>query len=97
MKSDLQPEISFGNYFTYFQAYWILCCRREMIHQLDFYIYTKVLYSWLDVQCGKNKWEKKEFRWICVSTENGNELVDPINFIEQDFAYLLTTLKIVII
>ena len=54
MKSDLEPEISLGNYFTYFQAYWNLCHRREMIHQLDFYIYTKALYSWLDIQWGKN-------------------------------------------
>ena len=56
MKSDLQPEISFGDYFTYFQAYWNLCRRREMINQLDFYIYTKALYSWLDIQWEKNKW-----------------------------------------
>ena len=88
MKSDLQPEISFGNYFTYCQAYWNLCCRREMINQLEFYIYTKVLYSWLDIQCGKNKWDKKELLWICGNIENGNELVDPINFIERDFAYV---------
>ena len=54
MKSDLQPEVSFGEYFTYFQAYWNLCRRREIINQLDFYIYTKVLYSWFDIQ-----WEKK--------------------------------------
>ena len=53
-----------------------------MINQLEFYIYTKALYSWLDIQCGKNKWDKKELPWICVNIENGNELVDPINFIE---------------
>ena len=37
---------------------------------------------------GKNKWDKKELLWICVNIENGNELVDPISFIEQDFAHL---------
>ena len=37
---------------------------------------------------GKNKWDKKELLWICANIENGNELVDPISFIEQDFAYL---------
>ena len=51
MKADLQPEISFGNYFTYFQLYWNLCRRREMINPIFFY--TKALYSWFDSQ-----WEK---------------------------------------
>ena len=55
--------------------------------QLDFYRYTKALYSWLDIYWEKNKWDKKELLWIFVNIENGNELVDPINFIEQDFAY----------
>ena len=88
MKSDLQAEVSFGEYFTYFQAYWNLCPRREIINQLDFYIYTKALYHWFDVQLEKNKWDKRQLLWICVNIENGNELVDLTNFIEQDFAYL---------
>ena len=87
MKSDLQCKISFGDYFTYFQAYWNLRVT-GMFHQLDFYVYTKALYSWLDIQWGKNKWGKKEILWISVNIENRNELVDPIHFIEQDFAYL---------
>ena len=29
---------------------------------------------------GKNKWDKEELLWIYVNIENGNELVDPINF-----------------
>ena len=37
---------------------------------------------------GKNKWDKRQLLWICYNIEIGNELVDPINFIEQDFAYL---------
>ena len=88
MKQDSQPQISFGDYIKYFQAYWNLCRRREMVNQLDFYIYTKALYSWFHHQWEKNKWDKRQFLWICVNIENGNELVDPINFIEQDFAYL---------
>ena len=88
MKSDLQPEVSFGEYFTYFQADWNLCCRRDIINQLDFYIYTKALYSWFDIQREKNKWDKRQLLWNCMNIENGNELVDPTNFIEQDFGYL---------
>ena len=88
MKADLQPEISFGDYFTYFQLCWNLCHRREMINPIEFFIYTKALYSWFDSQWEKNKWDKRQLLWICYNIEIGNELVDPINFIEQDFAYL---------
>ena len=86
MKADLQPEISFGDYFTYFQLCWNLCHRREMINLIEFFIYTKD--SWFDSQWEKNKWDKRQLLWICYNIEIGNELVDPINFIEQDFAYL---------
>ena len=48
MKADLQPETFFGDYFTYFQLYWNLSRRREMINPIEFFIYTKTLYSWLD-------------------------------------------------
>ena len=86
MKADLQPEISFGDYFTYFQLCWNLCHRREMINPIEFFIYAKD--SWFDSQWEKNKWDKRQLLWICYNIEIGNELVDRINFIEQDFAYL---------
>ena len=53
MKGNLQPEISFGDYFKYFQSYWNLCRRREMVDPVELFIYTKALYYWF-----KNKWEK---------------------------------------
>ena len=61
MKPDLQPEVSFREYFTYFQACWNLCHRRGIINQLDFHIYTKALYSWFYIQWKKNKWTRDNF------------------------------------
>ena len=58
------------------------------INPIEFFIYTKGLYSWFDSQWEKNEWDKRQLLWICYNIEIENELVDPINFIEQDFAYL---------
>ena len=88
MKGDLQPEISFGECFKYFQSYWNLCRRREIIHPVEFFIYTKTLYYWLENEREKNKWDKRQLLWICYNIEVGNDLLDLINFIEQDFAFL---------
>ena len=88
MKADLQPEISFGDYFTYFQLYWNLCRRRERINPIESFICTTALYFWFDSQWEKSKWDKRHLFWICYNIEIGNERVDPINFIQQDFACL---------
>ena len=37
----------------------------------------------------KNKWNKSELIWICANLENGNDMLDPYNFILQDYAYLV--------
>ena len=71
MKADIQPEVSFGDYFKYFQAYWNLCRRRENVNALEFFFYTKALYQWFDNQWEKNKWDKSELRWICIILKLG--------------------------
>ena len=35
------------------------------------------------------KWNKNELIWICANIENGNYVLDPYNFILQDYAYLV--------
>ena len=87
MKGEMQPAL-FGESFRYFQSYWNLCRRRETIYPIEFFQFIKALFQYFENKWKQNKWDRKEFIWICTNIESGNDLLDPTNFIEQDFAYL---------
>ena len=54
MKGCMQP-VAFGQFFRYFHSYWNICQKREMLHPLRFFLYTKTIFEYLD-----NEWRKNE-------------------------------------
>lgn len=49
-----------------------------------FYLY-KDNFLLVENEWEENKWGKRQLAWICSNIESGNSLLDPTNFIEQDF------------
>ena len=46
------------------------------------------MFEYLEKEWTKNNWDTNELIWICANIERGNELLNLINFVFSDYAYL---------
>ena len=88
MRADMHPVL-FGPYFQYFQTYWNLCQQKGRYNPIELFILTMKNFSLLQSVWAENKWDINELVWICAKIENGKELLNPNNFIMQDYAYAI--------
>ena len=87
MKGGMHPVV-FRQSFRYFHSYWNICRRREIMNRIQFFLYTKLIFEYLEKEWTKNNWDKIKLIWICTNIERGNELLNPINFVFCDNAYV---------
>ena len=64
---------------------------KDIRHQNSFFFFFFPSKKYISVFTSKmgTKWNKNELIWICANIENGNYVLDPYNFILQDYAYLV--------
>ena len=58
------------------------------MNRIQFFLYTKLMFEYLEKEWTKNDWDTNELIWICANIERGNELFNPINFVFSDYAYV---------
>ena len=86
--TNLLP-VNFGIFYISFQLYWN-CCRDRgrRLNDLEVLLVTNVIYIELRYEWEKCKWDVNELNWICEGLNNNCNLLDPTNFINDQFAYL---------
>ena len=52
------------------------------------FLYRKLIFEYLEKEWTKNNWNANELIWICPNIERGNELLNLINFVFSDYAYV---------
>ena len=52
------------------------------------FLYRKLIFEYLEKERTKNNWNANELIWICANIERGNELLNLINFVFSDYAYV---------
>ena len=86
--TNLLP-VNFGIFYISFQLDWNYCHDRgRQLNDLEVLLLTNVIYIELRCELEKCKWDVNELNWICEGLNNNCNLLDPTNFINDQFAYL---------
>ena len=86
--TNLLP-VNFGIFYISFQLYWNCCHDRgRRLNDLEVLLVTNVIYIELRYEWEKYKWDVNELNWICEGLNNNWNLLDPTNFINDQFTYL---------
>ena len=80
---------TFGKFYNYFLKYWNFKRNRNGYHsQFQIEILTSILHMQLCEGWSALGWDIDELKWICANLDYNNELLDPYNFIGDEFAYV---------
>ena len=86
--TNLLP-VNFGIFYISFQFYWNYCRDRgRRLNDFEVLLLTNVIYIELRYEWEECKWDVNELNWICEGLNNNCNLLDPTNFINDQFAYL---------
>ena len=58
------------------------------MNRIQFFLYTKLIFEYFEKERTKNNCDTNKLIWICANIERGNELLNPINFVFCDYAYV---------
>ena len=85
---DTQP-MEFGKFFGLFSLYWNYCSQRgRRLNSLEVSLLTNTIYVKLREEWQKNMWDIEELDWVCAVLDNNYDLLDPKNFLNDQFSYL---------
>ena len=83
-----QP-MKFGKFFGLFSLCWNYCSQRgRLLNLLEVSLLTNTIYVKLREEWQKNMWDIEELDWACAALDNNYDLLDPNNFLNDEFAYL---------
>ena len=83
-----QP-MKFGKFFGLFSLYWNYCSQRgHRLNSLEVSLLTNTIYVKLREEWQKNMWDIEELDWACAALDNNYDLLNPNNFLNDEFAYL---------
>ena len=81
--------MKFGKFFGLFSLYWNYCSQRgRWLNSLEVSLLTNTIYVKLREEWQKNMWTIEELDCACATLDNNYDLLDPNNFVKDEFAYL---------
>ena len=79
----------FRKIFGLFSLYWNYCSQRgRRLNSLEVSLLTNIIYVNLREELQKNMWNINELDWACAALDNNYDLLNPNNFLNDEFAYL---------
>ena len=79
----------FGKFFGFFSLYWNYCSQRgRRLNSLEVSLLTNIIYVNLREEREKKVWNINELDWACAAVDNNYDLLNPNNFLNDEFAYL---------
>ena len=79
----------FGKFFGLFSLYWNYCSQRgRRLNSLEVSLLTNGIYVNLGEEQQKNMWNIIELDWACAALDNNYDLLNPNNFLNDEFFYL---------
>ena len=58
--------VVFRQSFRYFHSYWNIWRRREIMNRIQFFLYTKLIFEYLEKEWTKNNCDTNKLIWIAL-------------------------------